>query len=105
MWKEGLREGQTDKLEPGWGRMKASGEGGQTEGILGIGGQMDQGTRCWRRTAARPGPGRGRARRWLAREVEAERERGVCGAVGCGGIMKNSRHRSRPSASIRGDGT
>lgn len=38
-------------------------------------------------------------------EAEAERAGGVCGAVGCGGIMKNSRHRSRPSASIRGDGT
>lgn len=82
----------------------ASGEGGQTGHL---GNRWTDGPRdaVLARHGPRPGPGRGRARWWLAREVEAERERGVCGAVGCGGIMKNSRHRSRPSASIRGDGT
>lgn len=53
----------------------------------------------------RPGPGRGRARWRPARGGGGRASGRVWGAVGCGGIMKNSRRWSRPSASIRGDGT
>lgn len=91
--------GQTDGRGT-WPRVR----GGQTGDVQGIADRWTPERRPCRR-----GPrGRGQAEGARGGGQSGRRrpgERGVCGAVGCGGIMKNSRHRSRPSASIRGDGT
>lgn len=98
----------------GWGggdRLRGGGGGGRPRGRgnrqRAFGELADRWTPEGRR--CRRGPrGRGQAEGARGGGLSGRRrpgERGVCGAVGCGGIMKNSRHRSRPSASIRGDGT